>query len=208
MDRVKIKNEAKTMIKENKWYLWKPQVIFGLILGAITGVLTGIFNSIGGDTAKVLILLVSFILELIEVAFTIGYAHYVLSFVRGKKMEWQDVVSYAKEHFVKAVLVSLVVGILIMVGSILLFIPGVIIAIGLSFYQEVLVDNSDLSVMDVVKKSWNLTKGHKMDIFVFTLSFFGWIFVSGFTLGILLIWLIPYAKVALTLVYEELRKAA
>ena len=208
MDRVKIKNEAKERIKGNKWYIWKPAVIFGLILGAITGVLTGIFGAIGGDTGKILVLIVSIISGIIEIAFNIGYVHYILEFVRGNRMEWQDAVTYAKEHFAKAILLSLVVGILVIIGSALLFIPGMIIAIGLNFYQEVLVDNPDLSLIDLLKKSWNLTNGHKIDIFIFMLSFLGWIIASGFTIGILLIWVIPYITVALMIVYEELRKAA
>ena len=113
-----------------------------------------------------------------------------------------------KEHWVNAILVSLVAGVFTGLGYVLLVIPGIIIALGLSFYKEVLVDNPELSVMDVIKKAWNLTNGHKMELFVFGLSFLGWAILALFTLGIGYIWLYPYMTIALTLAYEELRKAA
>ena len=49
-------------------------------------------------------------------------------------------------------------------------------------------------------------KGYKADLFVFVLSFFGWFLLSMLTLGILLIWIIPYYQTAITIYYEKLRQ--
>ena len=210
MDRVSIKEKAKKMIIGNKWYLWKPLVFFELIVfacafvvGAILAVLKlpeSTMNIVGGILAA--------IISVIECVFTVAYANYCLSFVRGNKMEWKDVLEFAKEHYVIAILVSIVVGIIVAVGSILLVIPGIIAAIGLMFYQEVCADNPKLSTMEIVKKTWNMTNGYKMDIFVAILSFIGWSIVADFTLGILYIWLIPYMTITMTLIYEELKGKA
>ena len=62
--------------------------------------------------------------------------------------------------------------------------------------------------MDIVKKALALTKGHKMDLFIFMLSFLGWFILVSVTLGIAAIWVLPYTVVALTLVYEKLKKTA
>ena len=57
-----------------------------------------------------------------------------------------------------------------------------------------------------MKESWNLTKGYKMDLFIFGLSFIGWAILAPFSLGLLYIWLMPYMIIATTLLYEELKK--
>ena len=127
-------------------------------------------------------------------------------FVRGGKLEMSDLVDWAKEHWVISILVTLLAGLIILGCTILLVIPGIIAAIGLMFYQEVCADNPELKAMEIVKKAWETTNGHKMDLFVLALSFIGWYIVAGFTLGFLYIWLTPYMTVTLTLAYEELKK--
>ena len=136
----------------------------------------------------------------------IAYAHYVLSFIRGIKEELKDVVDFMKKNWVKAFVVSFLSGLFIILGFIVLVIPGIIIAIGLMFYQEVCADDPKMSAMDVIHKSWEITEGHKMDLFVMGLSFIGWAMLASLTFGILYIWLMPYMVVAFALAYEELKK--
>ena len=119
-----------------------------------------------------------------------------------------DIFDFAKKNWLLAFLVSLLTGLIIVIGNILLVIPGVIATIGLIFYQEVCADHPDMKALDIIKKSWKITNGHKMDIFILNLSFIGWEILGAFTLGILYIWLTPYMIITLTLVYEKLKKAA
>lgn len=87
--------------------------------------------------------------------------------------------------------------------------PAVIIAsIGLYYYKEVCADNPEMKATEIVKKSWAMTKGHKMDLFVLILSFIGWAILAGLIIGILYIRLYPYMLITITLAYEELKKAA
>ena len=221
MNRVEIKNKAKEMIKGNKWYLLKPMIIFGLIVSLLMGVafgldsalgltkttvdeLTGLTSTSGGIFSNV----VAVVVGIATCAFEVGYAMYVLSFVRGKKLEMNDIVDFAKKHWVITVLVSILVGLIICGCTILLIVPGIIAAIGLMFYKEVCADDPEMKAMDIVRKSWAITKNHKMDLFVLGLSFIGWCIVAVLTLGILYIWLYPYMTVAMTLAYEELKKTA
>lgn len=207
MDRVSIKNNAKKMIIGNKWYLWKPFVIFMLIsalIGFVVGVVLSLFN-LSQETVETVSGAIG---GIIETVFCVGYAKYCIEFVRGNKLEWKDVFDFIKKHFALAFLVTLVVDIIVTIGSILLVIPGIIAALGLAFYREVCADNPELKVMEVIKKTWALTNGHKSDIFVLILSFIGWAILAPLTLGILYIWLVPYVMITMTLVYEELRKTA
>ena len=208
MDRVALKEKAKKMIEGNKWFLWKPMVFFNLIVFAIAffillpvGIALGAENSAFVATTSI----VSYIISLVEGVFMFGYAKYVLSFVRGKKEDWKEPFKLISTYFVPAILISLLYGLNVGIGTILLIVPGIMAAIGLIFVQEVFVDNQNLGVIDTLRKAWDLTNGHKMDLFVLSLSFLGWILLTPFTLGILIIWLMPYMTVTFTLAYEALR---
>ncbi len=221
MDRVGLKNKAKELIRGNKWYIWKPLICIGLIIILIEGIAFGLDYAFGFakmETVEVLgvkttqystgiiSLIVGIFTGFAGCALTIAYAYYVISFVRGKRLELKDVIDFMKKHWVKAFVVGFLVGLIILGCTILLVIPGIIASIGLMFYQEVCAENPEMGAMDIVKKSWAMTKGHKMDLFVMGLSFIGWALLGSLTFGILYIWLTPYMTVTFTLAYEELRK--
>ena len=56
--------------------------------------------------------------------------------------------------------------------------------------------------------SIEITKGHKWDLFVLSLSFLGWSILSLFTLGILQYWLTPYMNMTYVNAYHALMKEA
>jgi len=208
MDRVAIKNRAKEMIRGNKWYLWKPYVIVSLIVFAISFVI-GFIGELIGALAP-FAGLASIIIAVFEGVFNVWYSKYVLDFTRGNKKEFNfnDVIEFCKKHWLVCFLVSLLVGLNIMIGSILFVVPGIIAAFGLLLYTFVAAEEPTLGTMEILKKSWAITNGHKMDLFVLMLSFIGWEILAGFTLGILYIWLVPYVLVTVALVYESLKGTA
>ena len=223
MNRVELKNKAKEMIKGNKWYILKPLVIFAVCVFVVSFLAVILDSVLGLDKTEVVKLadgiettnhtgvissIAGIFVSIASSVFMVGYAMYTLAFVRGKKLEMNDIVDFMKKHWLVAFLTSLIAGLIIAGCTLLLIIPGIIAAIGLVFYQEVCADNPEMRAMDIIKKAWNMTKGHKMDIFVLGLSFIGWCILAGFTLGILYIWLYPYMIVTMTLAYEELKKTA
>ena len=223
MNRVEIKTKAKEMIKGNKWYIWKPILTIGLCIVLIEclafaldsafGLTTTTTSELFGQTVTntqggPISLVVGIFTSIASAAFAVGYASYVLSFVRGKKLEINDILEFMKKHWVISLLTGLIVGLIVVAGMILLVIPGIIASIGLMFYKEVCADNPEMKAMDIVKKAWQMTNGHKMELFVLGLSFIGWGILSGFTLGLLLIWLIPYITITVALTYEEIKKTS
>ncbi|EOV9526534.1 DUF975 family protein [Bacillus cytotoxicus] len=60
----------------------------------------------------------------------------------------------------------------------------------MTFY--ILVENPEYSVLQALKESKFIMKGHKLDLFLLWLSFIGWGILAMFTLGIGLLWLYPY----------------
>lgn len=204
MNRIEIKEKAKEMIKGNKWYIWKPAIILSLI-GIVFSLVGGMIDAIC-DTNSTFMSIFDSIFGLISVPLLVGYTYYCLAFARGQKMDWKEIFNFGKEHWAVCILASILMGLIILAGFVLLIIPGIIAAIGLTFWAHVISDNPELSTTDVIKKSWEITKGRKMEVFIFFLSFLGWIILVPLTLGILYIWLAPYMIVAEALFYNEIKK--
>lgn len=205
MDRVKIKEEAKQMIKGNLWTIWKPLLIVALISGAATGLITGL---VGNPDNNSLASLLNFVVSLAMMPISVGLTYYMLKFVRKQNPDVNDLWSQFS-RFVPIVVTSFIASLAILGGFILLVIPGIIIAFGLSMYQYILADPeySNLENVPVLKESFRLMKGYKMDFFVFGLSFLGWMLLVAITFGIAAIYVLPYMTTANALYYENLKKA-
>ena len=65
-------------------------------------------------------------------------------------------------------------------------------------------DNT-VTVNQSIKLSKDLMKGYKWKMFLLTLSFIGWFFLVPFTLGIILIWLIPYYNATVYEFYNHIK---
>lgn len=64
-------------------------------------------------------------------------------------------------------------------------------------------DNPNMSAKDAVKTSEQLMKGHRGKYFLLYLSFIGWNILSIFTLGIGMLWLLPYMEMSSIIFYEN-----
>ena len=71
----------------------------------------------------------------------------------------------------------------------------------LLFPMPYLMAEEDCGIFDAVKRSFKIMKGHKGELFVLGLSFLGWLILSMLTLGIGLLWLLPYIYVTLRIYY-------
>ena len=210
MERIELKAKAKEMIKGNLWYIWKPAVFFSICVFLITFIIALIIALLKVDenTMTILTVIMGTIESILVTTFIVGYSKYCIEFVRGNKLDWKEAINFGFSNFVTIIVVDILVALIIAGGFVLLIIPGIIFALGHSFYQEVCVDNIKLSPIEIISKSWQLTKGYKVEILFLGLSFLGWALLAPFTLGILYIWLIPYMTITFILAYEQLKKKA
>lgn len=65
-------------------------------------------------------------------------------------------------------------------------------------------DEPNLSSKECVKKSEELMKGNRGNYFLLQLSFIGWAILAVLTLGIGMLWLMPYISVAEVCFYERI----
>ena len=90
----------------------------------------------------------------------------------------------------------------------LFIIPGIIKSIAYSQMFYIIAEYKEVSVTKAMRISIEITKGHKWDLFVLSLSFLGWAILSAFTLGILNFWLFPYMNMTYVNAYHALMKEA
>ena len=92
-----------------------------------------------------------------------------------------------------------------MLWTFLFIIPGIIKAFAYALTPYLLVDCPDLSALQCIKLSNEMMKGHKFDLFYLYLSFIGWILLAILTLGIGMLWLIPYMQTSTASFYLDVK---
>lgn len=180
--------------KENFAFFFKVL----LILLAIEIVSSMIGKSLESSGAKDL---VNFLFWVVQVVINIGLVKIALKFYDHKKADFADLYDHYP-LFLNYFLGSVLTGFIVMIGLILLIIPGIIFSIRLQFVSYLIIDRN-LGPVEAVKKSWNMTKNHIWDLFLFGLVI-GLVNVLGFlALGIGLLWTIPTTSLATAFVYRK-----
>ena len=70
------------------------------------------------------------------------------------------------------ILSSIIMGIAVAIGIFLLIVPGIYLAIRLQFYSAYIVEE-DCGIIESLQKSWDLTKGQGMPLFLLLLAMIG-----------------------------------
>lgn len=204
MTRAELKEKAKKSLKGKYGKAILITILLGVISGVcgfILGILCGAFN-FGKETTELL----KSVLELVLTGvLTFGYMSFFLKISRDEEVEIDELWSKAN-MFLTFIIASLLIGLFTTLWSLLFIIPGIIAAYSYQMTYYILLDNPDMGVMDAIKKSKEMMKGHKFDFFVLQLSFIGWIIVGIFTLGILYFWLVPYMNVTMCNFYNNLKE--
>lgn len=169
---------------------WLYPVLIVLIIGVISAALSGTY--VGP-------MLVTGILS-------VAMSAYFIARVRGNAAP-QDLsvaVDAGKRSFVNSILVSLLAGVFVAIGSLLFIVPGIIFAYSFSMVYFVMNDHPELSPMEALKESYRLMKGHRWQLFCLTLSFIGWALLGALCLGIGSLWASAYLETATAVFYDEL----
>lgn len=86
----------------------------------------------------------------------------------------------------------------------LFIIPGIIKHYSYCMTKFIAIEYPNISVFKAMRISIEITRNHKMDIFMTDLSFIGWFLLSCITAGIGFFWTQPYYTMTMTNVYHAL----
>lgn len=193
MNRVEIKNFAKEKLSGNLGSIWKILII-ALGISLATGIVFGIlFNNMDADFLDSL-------LGILMMPLGIGTTAFFVSLIENENFEAKDLFKYYHD-FVKVIGVTILMGLIVMLGYICFIIPGIILTLSYSLVPIILIKKPELGIVETLKYSREKMQGHKLDAFVLGLSFIGWAILGTLTVGILYIWLFPYMQLTFTKFY-------
>lgn len=194
MNRAELKAAAKEQIKGKIGILFVITLIIGLISGAAGAILSFIP---GGSIVASVIITPAFMISIIRV---------YLNVVKGEQPKVSDAFS-GFDDFWAAFKVNFLVGLFTFLWSLLFVIPGIIKALSYSMSLYILAENKGKPALECINESKAMTEGHKAELFVLGLSFYGWLLLCGFTFGIAYIWVGPYMQATYINAYNSLKPA-
>ena len=100
---------------------------------------------------------------------------------------------------------NFLMGLFIFLWSLLFVIPGIIKIFSYAMTPYILEEHPELSANEAIDHSRAMMKGHKFDLFWLYLSFIGWFILCFFTLGIGILWLVPYVQTSVAAFYEDVK---
>ncbi len=134
---------------------------------------------------------------------TFGYARFNLMLIDGESPSVKEIFSFFPRAG-KAIVTNLFRQLFISLWSLLFLIPGIIAMYNYAMTTYILAENPTLSPRDALRQSKDLMYGHRWRFFCMRLSFIGWILLGCLTLGIGLLWVLPYVQAATADFYREI----
>ena len=107
--------------------------------------------------------------------------------------------------FVRNFVAYILMVVFIILWSLLLIVPGIIAGLAYSQTFFILAEDKTIGARDALRKSKAMMDGHKKELFFLGLNFFGWFLLSILTLGIGLLWLLPYFQTTMALFYDKIK---
>ena len=188
--RGELKQEALQQLKGN----WGKAVAVALIVMAV-GILISLVPKVGD--------LIQFI---VAGPLTLGMVAFFLRLIRREPHEVQDIFS-GFTRFVPSFLLYLLSAVFVFLWTLLLIVPGIIAGLRYAMAFYIMNDHPELTAMEAIERSKQMMYGHKWRYFVLQLSFIGWGLLCVLTLGIGLLWLIPYMAATTANFYEDLSRS-
>ena len=133
----------------------------------------------------------------------LGYAKFLLKQHDKKELVFSDLFSQFErfgtgfaQRFLRMLYTAL--------WALLFVVPGIIKSLSYAMTPFILEDHPELTASEAINRSKKLMDGHKMDLFILSLTFIGWEILSGLTLGIGFLFLIPYRNAAYAAFYRNI----
>lgn len=151
---------------------------------------------------------VSFVLSVATgiagVIIQIGIIKVALAVVDGAEWNWKDLYQHYSLFFSFAI-ASFVYGVAIIGGLILLIVPGIIIAVMFGLFRYTVVDKG-AGPIESLKQSRAITKGARMQVFLFALTAIGVTILGALAFFVGLLVAIPVVTIAGAWVYRQLER--
>jgi uncharacterized membrane protein len=178
-------------------------IVFLLIIFAAQSVFNFPNYFVNKNAAFAIFNLISFVLS---VFIAIAVTKFSLRLARGGQVDLTDVYT-GYPYFLNMLLSSLLYGLLVMAGLILLIIPGIYWGIRYQFFPYLIVDQN-LGPVNAIKRSGQITRGEWWHLFLYGLAAFGLSMLGFLACCIGTIITTPIIMVAHAHIYARLASSA
>ena len=134
----------------------------------------------------------------------LGYARFLLKMQDGEKGEFRDLFSQF-DRFGTGFAQRFLRNLYVILWSLLLFIPGIVKALAYSMTPFILAEHPELTASQAMERSEAMMDGHKMDLFILSLTFLGWTVLAILTANLGFLLLNPYRNAARAAFYRQLQ---
>ena len=136
----------------------------------------------------------------------VGLALFFLNVHSGNKLEIKTIFNPFKEVWLNSVLAYLMMIVIIVIGSVLFVIPGIIASLMFSQVLYILAEDNKINPYNALVKSKKMMEGNKWQLFKIILRILLLAIVCIFTLGIGFIWLAPYQNAVYAKFYNTIKE--
>lgn len=198
VERSVLKSNAKSQLR-GKWGIAVVSFLIGII---IMSIFSGISNIVDSDGLKMVLGLITL---LVSGAVCYGLCNISLNFANNNEVQISDIFAgFNSRVYLKTLGLSILVGLVVSIGTCILIIPGIILALMYSQAFFILCEDNDKGVIECMKESSAMMKGHKCELFILELSFILWAILCVITFGIASLWVTPYMYVTYANYYKAL----
>lgn len=181
----------------------RPWVFVGA--AAVLMVVSVIINMLTGDNRDMLSIIIGIAGTVLQWWLYLGFARMMLAAHAGSVPSVNMLFGESWKTLLQYAIVAIVSGILTFVGLVLLIVPGIIVFTMLSLAPFILLDRGT-SAIESLKESRRITKGHRMNIFLFVLML-ALLNIAGalvFFVGLLVT--VPISLLAFVYAYRQVEK--
>jgi uncharacterized membrane protein len=181
-------------------------VVVVLVVALTEGIPAGLSRAVAGSSPGLSSVL-SLIGSILEIIVGIGVIRIALRLVDHQPVELGDLFSTTATLFLNYLAASILEGIIVTIGFILLIVPGIFLAIRLSLTPFVVV-GQQAGPIAALKESWRLTQGSFWKLFLLAIASLVIIIVGAVLLLIGLFVAYPLTLLAWAYVYRTLQTDA
>lgn len=201
------------------------------LISVVVSLLITIFARTDSTASIIIYYLISFIVSLLTAVLGIGLVKFFLKLVKNEAYRISDIFWGFQNHPDKVIVITILltlifficllpgVGLLyvylvtysraVFVLSMFALMMGIVvmIVVGITYSQVgcIISDNSEYSILEIMKTSSEMMKGQKGRFFYLQISFIGWYLLSFLSCGIALLWIEPYRLCTNVYFYIDLK---
>lgn len=188
-----------------KKFKQNTSVLIGIlvVLFIVSAVLNGL-QKLTDDYAPVASTLFKIVALVVQLVSAMGIIRISLSIYKDLKIKFMDILSET-HRFLDYMVAYFLFFFMTLLGLILLIFPGVIWASTYLFYGYILIDEKEKPIASL-KRSRELTKNNRLQIFYFLLILLGINIIGALLLGVGLLVTIPVSFISMGYVYNKLKE--